>query len=58
MSELLTTADAAAYLRVVPETVRKMVRSGRLQHIRCGRNFIRFTPEHIQQFVEEHMVAS
>ena len=42
--ELLTLRDAAAYLRVSPMTVRRMVRSGRLASGRVGANgALRFT---------------
>lgn len=37
--ELLTTADVAHRLRVNSETVRRLIRTGRLGAIRVGRNF-------------------
>ncbi len=47
---LWTVEDVAAYLRLEPETVRKMARNGRLPAIKLGRVW-RFRREKIAEWV-------
>lgn len=37
LPDVLTTAEAAAALRVDPKTLRTMIRRGELRAVRCGR---------------------
>ena len=42
-SDILTLQEAAAFLRVSPDTVRRMVRRGHVRAMRVGRRALRFT---------------
>jgi excisionase family DNA binding protein len=49
---LLTRDDVAAYLRVCPQTVTALVRSGELACYRVGRNW-RFSMEQIETYLSQ-----
>ncbi len=50
--DLLTTTEAAAYLRVHPETIRTWVRQGVIPAVKFGnRGGFRFTRQHLDQFL-------
>ena len=51
--DLLTTAEAAAYLRVHPETIRTWARKGVIPAVKFGnRGGFRFTRQDLDRFVE------
>lgn len=54
---LLTTKEAAAYLRLHPGTILKLINTGRLTHVRLTPNTIRFTVEQLHEFVEKNAVG-
>lgn len=53
MLKVYTTSEAAELLRVKPNTIRKMVKDGRLKgsFITDGRRSIRVTEEDIREFL-------
>ena len=42
LQSLLTVAEAAAFLRVSPDTLKRMVRRGEVRHLRVGVRGMRF----------------
>lgn len=52
---LWTVDDVAAYLRIKPETVRKMARDGRLPSVRVGRSW-RFLKLQIQEQINKSII--
>lgn len=44
MQSLMTVAEAAAFLRVSPDTLKRMVRRGDVRHLRVGARGMRFLP--------------
>jgi|688.fasta_scaffold599739_2 excisionase family DNA binding protein len=52
--ELLTTAEAAKYLRVHERTIRSFVRDGMLQQIRLGHRTVRFRRDDLHNFLMRH----
>jgi excisionase family DNA binding protein len=55
--KLLTTDEVAVLLNVHPNTVRNMVKQGRLDIVRVGSS-VRFETEAVRQFVEACRVVS
>ena len=51
--ELLTTAAAARRLGVQPQTIRQMLKDGRLSGVRAG-NRLRVHSESVEAFIERH----
>ena len=49
---VLDVREAAAYLALAPETVRRLVRRGELPHTRVGKA-IRFRLEDLDRYLEE-----
>lgn len=49
---ILTTVEVAAYLRVHPSTIYKMLRAGKLPHFRVGQDY-RFNRESIDRWMKE-----
>jgi excisionase family DNA binding protein len=52
--DLLTTAEAAKYLRVHERTIRSFVRDGMLHQIRLGHRTVRFRRADLQEFLMRH----
>jgi excisionase family DNA binding protein len=48
---LLTAKEAAAYLRVHVNTVKRLVKAGELRHYRLGRGDLRFRREDIDDWL-------
>ncbi len=55
MNNLLTPADVGLILRIKPETVTKMLRSGELQGLKVGSRW-RIKPSVLDIFIEAHAV--
>lgn len=56
---LLTLHDAADFLAVSVKTVRRLVETRQLDHVRVGgRRQIRFTPEQLDTYVRRHTVEA
>jgi len=55
MVEVLTTEEAAQYLRTSPDTVRRLARKGWLPGTRIGHTW-RFRRRDIEELLEERMV--
>ena len=53
---LWTVTDAAAYLRLEPETVRAMARRGELPVFKVGKRLWRFVPGKIKAWLDEHVI--
>lgn len=51
---LWTVTDAAAYLRLEPETIRAMARRGELPVFKVGKRLWRFDPGKIKAWLDEH----
>lgn len=50
MSALLTVKEAAAFLRLAPDTVYRATKAGKLPHARIGRS-IRFSQEALEEYL-------
>ncbi|MBM3500086.1 MAG: helix-turn-helix domain-containing protein [Armatimonadetes bacterium] len=55
MDEILTTAEAAAYLKTSPDTLRKLARRGWLPALRLAHTW-RFRRKDIEELFEERAV--
>jgi excisionase family DNA binding protein len=51
---LLTVKEAAAFLRLSPDTIYRATKAGTLPHVRIGRS-IRFSEEALEEFLEHPM---
>lgn len=56
-TKLLTIQETAGRLGLHPQTVRKIVKSGRLRVARIGRS-IRIRPEDLEEFIESSRAGS
>ena len=57
--DLLTTAEAAAYLRVHPETVRQWARTGAIPAVKFGnRGGFRFARADLDRFLADRRTRS
>jgi excisionase family DNA binding protein len=52
---LWTVSEAAAFLRIHPETLREWVRGRTISYIRLGVQDVRFRREDIQEFLESRL---
>ena len=50
MSDLLTVKEAAAFLRLCPDTIYRATKAGNLPHVRIGRS-IRFSQEALEEYL-------
>jgi excisionase family DNA binding protein len=50
MQPLLTVQEVAAYLQLTPETIRRMIRQGKLSAIKVNHSY-RFSPEMIKDYL-------
>lgn len=57
MSALLTVKEAAAFLRLTPDTVYRATKAGKLPHARIGRS-IRFSQEALEDYLNKSTVAA
>ena len=54
---LLTKADVAEMLGMKESMITTLVSSGEMPHLRLGkRKFVRFTPDHVQQYLRSKEV--
>ncbi len=51
---LLTYTQAAEFLGVNINTLYFWVRNGRVPHIRLSRRMVRFDPEELRRWIDEH----
>lgn len=56
MSTLLTVKEAAAFLKLSPETIYRATKAGTLPHVRIGRS-IRLSKEALEHFVSNPTVT-
>ncbi len=56
--ELFTVREAAALLKVHPDTIYKAVEAGIAGHVRVLGRSIRLTRKHIDQLMKEHEAVS
>ncbi len=52
--DLLTAEEAASLLKVAPNTVYRLIRSGEIRVVRFGRS-VRIRREDLERFIEEHV---
>lgn len=57
MTKLLRVAEAAEALGVSRSEIYKLVNNRQLSHLRVGSRVL-FTPEHLEQFIEDNTVAA
>lgn len=49
---LMTVPEVATWLKLKPETIRKMVREHKIPHLGIGRRAVRFKREEIEKWLE------
>jgi excisionase family DNA binding protein len=54
----LTIPEVAKRLHVSERTVRRLVRDGKLHHVRVGRRLVRVMPLQLDRFVSENTVTT
>jgi len=55
--ELLTIEEAAQYLRVCPETVKRYIRKGDLRATKLSPQVLRIRRDDLDKFIESHFVG-
>ncbi len=55
-SGVMTLHDVARYLRCHESTVYRLIKAGKLEHIRLGVDY-RFLPEHVERFIKAATVT-
>jgi hypothetical protein len=53
--ELLRSAEAAAYIKCQPKALEHWRRLGKIDHVRVGERFIRYTKAGLDRFIEKHL---
>lgn len=55
--ELLTIEEAAQYLRVCPETVKRYIKKGDLRATKLSSQVLRIRQDDLDKFIESHFVG-